>query len=284
LTGHTLNKKTQTPYCFICGSTELLDLLTIDRKPDYETDYHISPDQYHRKIYQCTSCHAYINFHNLLDEDFYSGEYNRAIVSGTIEKRFYKIISLPESSSDNKQRVKRVVSFMDQIMPPTKRLWVLDIGSGTCVFPYEMKLKGYYTSCIDPDESAIRHAKNNVRVDHAHHGDIFNFRSECKYDLITFNKVLEHLKDPANHLKEASRYLNSKGIIYIELPEGDRIVNNNRIRERAEFAIEHYTIFNRSSIRKLADNCNMKIIKDEVITDPSGKYTIFAFLSFNRRD
>jgi 2-polyprenyl-3-methyl-5-hydroxy-6-metoxy-1,4-benzoquinol methylase len=259
-------------------------LVTIDRKPEYETDYNINPDLYLRIVYQCHSCKAYINFHSLLDKNFYSGEYNKAITLGTIENRFNRIISLPNSTSDNKQRVKRIVTFFNEHIPVRENPRLLDVGSGTCVFPYEMKSNGFQTSCIDPDEAAIMHARNNVQVDNAHHGDMFNFKTDQKFDLITFNKVLEHFKDPADHLTESGKYLKKDGLIYIELPEGDRIVKTNRINKRAEFAIEHYIIFNTPSIKKLAENCNMEIVYDNIITDPSGKYTIFAFLRFGRRD
>jgi SAM-dependent methyltransferase len=242
------------------------------------------PDHYLRTIFQCQSCLAYINFHDLLDEDFYTAAYNEAITLGNLEKRFQKIMALPKEASDNKQRVNRIISFMNKNVSRKAQPHVLDVGCGTGVFPHEMKTKGYFTACIDPDESAIAHARKTVKVDMAHHGDLFDFTTKEKFDLITFNKVLEHLKDPVKHLIEATRYLKNDGVVYIELPEGDRIVEEEKIRERAEFAIEHYIIFNDTSVKKLAELSKMSMFEAEVITDPSGKYTIFAFLRLSRRN
>ena len=39
-----------------------------------------------------------------------------------------------------------------------------------------------------------------------------------KFDLISFNKVLEHVKNPIMLLKSSKRFLNENGIVYIEVP------------------------------------------------------------------
>lgn len=284
MTGNSLNSALSDVRCYLCGSDDLLELVRIDQKPEYETDYHIDPSDYMRIIYQCKSCAAYINHHHLLDEDFYSGEYNQYIALGTIEKRFEKIIALPAISSDNKQRVDRIISFLSRSASFRQVPRVLDIGSGTCVFLYEMKQRGFHTTCIDPDKSAIRHARDHVGIEVVHHGDIFDFKSSTNFDLITFNKVLEHLRNPVDHVKEAVKYLKNDGILYIELPEGDRIVRDNMIDIRAEFAVEHFLIFNERSLIRLAEAGNLEIIENKIITDPSGKYTIYAFLRFSGRN
>ncbi len=252
--------------------------MEVNHRPSCETDYHIPESAYYRRIYQCNNCKAYVNFHNLLDETFYTGEYNKAIKLGTLTKRFEKIIAIPFEKSDNKQRVGRILKNLSQPDQNPSKINILDVGSGTSVFLHELKKYGFYTASIDPDMTAVEHAIENVGVDMSHHGNLFDFRTNLKFDLISFNKVLEHLKNPVEHLQEAKKYLKPEGRIYIELPEGDRIVVKHLLKDRAEFAIEHYVIFNSSSIGHLIEQAGMKNEKSEVITDPSGKYTIYAFL------
>ena len=45
------------------------------------------------------------------------------------------------------------------------------------------------------------------------------FKFKKKFDLISFNKVLEHLKNPIMLLKSSKRFLNKNGIVYIEVPD-----------------------------------------------------------------
>lgn len=255
-------------------------LAEITKKPEVEVDYSIPPKKYFRTVYQCNDCEAYNNIHNMIDEGtFYTGSYNTAIDADKLKTRFDRIISLPPSSSDNVSRVDRIVEFLKGAGFTFQNNIALDVGSGTCVFLYEfLKRTGFTGHCIDPDPNAIKHALENVGVSEAFCGDLFHFKTKISYNLITFNKVLEHVSNPVDMLKIASELLLENGIIYIELPEGDRIVNENKIKYRAEFAVEHFTVFNSKSIFELSKRAGLKVIQSDVITDPSGKYTIYAFL------
>ena len=76
------------------------------------------------------------------------------------------------------------------------------------------------------------------------------FNLNKKFDVITFNKVLEHLK--LNNIKEVLKksklLLKNKGIIYIELPSSTAKKIN---LYRQEFYFEHYNIFSIRSFRLL---------------------------------
>lgn len=263
--------------CYLCGSKELTIIAKIDKRPEVEVDYKIPEDKYYREIYQCSVCGVYNNFHNLIPDDFYEGFYNNSITNNSFIERFERIINLPEENSDNKNRAKRVLDFLKEQHKNIEAKRVLDIGSGTCVFLYELKKANLYTACIDPDAQSVNHALNYVKVDEAHLGSLKDFKSTKKYDLISFNKVLEHLKDPIKNIKSSLEYLSEDGVLYIEMPEGQRIVTDNLISKRAEFAVEHYTIYNEKSMRKIGKLCNLNILELNIITDPSGKKTIYTF-------
>ncbi len=264
-------------FCYLCGSSQLKLIKVITKKPDVEVDYQIPKEKYHREIFRCEDCGAFNNFHNLIEDDFYKGFYNNAITSKSFQKRFERIINLPKGQSDNKNRVERVENFLSERVADIKEKKALDIGSGTCVFLYEIKKHGLHTTCIDPDQQAIDHAINFVKVDRGHVGSLENFEPETNFDLICFNKVLEHVKSPIMNVKEAVKYLADDGIMYLEMPEGESIFNEQIIDQRAEFAVEHYTVYNTSSMQRIAELSDLELLKLESIIDPSGKRTIYGF-------
>ena len=266
-------------HCNLCNSDDYEKIISITKKPIGETDFKIPPEKYYREICKCNNCGVYFNKHLLLNENFYNGYYNNANAMGTLKKRFSKIITLPFADSDNKRRVQRIIKFLIIHNFQLNKCKILDVGSGTGVFLYEMKKKNIQTFCIDPDNNSVQHALNNIKVDGAYHGTIDNYVSKNKFELITFNKVLEHIKNPIPTLMKAKQFLLANGLIYIELPYADTIFKDKDIEQRSEFFIEHYTIHNKESIKKIAELADLKILKVNNVIDPSGKHTIYAFLS-----
>ena len=96
-----------------------------------------------------------------------------------------------------------------------------------------------------------------------------------KFDLISFNKVLEHVKNPIMLLKSSKRFLNENGIVYIEVPD---IKAKKNGKSSQEFCVDHLHIFSNRSLRNLANKSGMKVLKIKSIHEPSGKYTLFGFL------
>lgn len=268
-----------TTACFLCGGTQYDILQEVDTKPIGETDYGISPDKYYRQICQCNHCRVYFNRReDLLPDDFYAGQYNAAIQAGSIAKRFARIIQFPFAKSDNKHRVLRIVNFLYRNDHAPLEMDVLDVGSGTSVFLYEMKKFGFTTHCIDPDPVAVQHAREAAGVYDGHSASFDQFQTEDRYDLITFNKVLEHVEQPAAALRRAAELLKPNGWIYLELPDGERVPPGTAMIDRSEFYIDHHTIFNRESFVFLVASADLQVHEIQQITDPSGKYTIFGFL------
>lgn len=273
-------RNTQNQYhCYLCGSTEHREIARLNQKPEGETDYGIPLSQYHRVITQCLHCQVYTNQHDLLSSVMYEGDYNASIALGNIRERYDKVMKLPPEKSDNRQRVRRITDFLQLKTQALNDCDVLDVGSGTCVFLGALQETGPRCACIDPDTKAIAHAKEYVGIPLAHCGTLENFPYENKFDLITFNKVLEHVKDPVSMLKESGRLLKKDGCVYVELPEGSRAEQQDIVAKRQEFFVEHYTIFNEASFQELATKSGFESLSVNVITEPSGKLTIYGFLS-----
>ncbi len=262
--------------CPLCRSENTRLIARLEKKPEKETDFGIK--DYRRSIFFCESCKVYFNRHGHDLSGLYSGNYNKATYDNRIVERYEKIMALPEDKSDNNRRVVRLVHFLRDEGMALDEAKVLDIGSGLCVFLAELKKSGPKTYCLDPDMLSVKHARENVKVDGAWQGSIEEFDTNERFDLITFNKVLEHVTDPVAMLAKSRKFLSKKGVVYIELPDASGAEKTDDFSGREEFFIEHNFIFTRESARFMIDKAGFKVLALDHILEPSGKYTIFAFM------
>jgi 2-polyprenyl-3-methyl-5-hydroxy-6-metoxy-1,4-benzoquinol methylase len=181
-------------------------------------------------------------------------------------------MALPEEMSDNLARVKRILGFFGN---GADQKDVLDIGSGLCVFPGRMKENGWRCTVVDPDPCAVRHAENNVGISGIS-GDYSEVTIPERFSLVTFNRVLEHVRDPAMLLRKAKDNLSPGGILYIEVPDGESAIRDGADRE--EFFIEHHHIFSMASLAHLILNAGFTGLSIVRTIEPSSKYTLYAFL------
>lgn len=267
----------QCATCRLCGARGGTLRFELREKPPGETEFGIDAQRYFRRIYQCDRCGVYFNVHELLEAGFYTGSYNEAVYRRNLADKFHEIMSLPPERSDNKQRVGRIVRFCGLKGLEFDRTRVLDVGSGLCVFLGEMAKHGFRCFCVDPDPVAVRHAITVAGVEEAHAGTLDDFAPHEPFDLITFNKVLEHVPDPVRQLGRALEFLKPDGSIYIELPDGDGALRRGSVFEREEFFVEHITVFNRRSFQYLIEAAGLRCLDLDAIHDPSGKCTVFAF-------
>lgn len=262
--------------CRLCGTAGGSVVADVRQRPACENDFGINPQRYRRHIYQCGLCEVYFNVHDLLDEALYTGNYNQSVYQRDLATKYEQIMNLPREASDNKQRVQRIAQLLEPAGRPFEETRVLDVGSGLCVFLAQMKTLGFRGFCIDPDPIAVRHAREVAGVEGAHAGTLIDYPPDHPFDLITFNKVLEHVKDPIVQLARAAELLAADGCIYVELPDGDGALENGNAIDREEFFIEHHTVFNLPSVRYLVEAAGLSCPVLEAIHEPSDKYTIYA--------
>lgn len=237
----------------------------------------LKPD-HTRKIYSCPITNHFYSIHTCNIEKIYSGEYNEInyrIKSG-IRHEFNKITKLPNENSDNKNRVANLKSYFGVIKSQNFR--VLDVGSGIGVFPFEMKKSGWNIEAVDPDSDAVNHLEVILKVK-SHHCFFQDLNLKQKYDLITFNKVIEHVKDPLSFLLFSKNLLKENGYIYIEVPDGIKAAQIGK--ERNEFALEHFHAFSIRSTVALISQSGFSIQCIERLIEPSGKFTIRAIAKLN---
>lgn len=263
--------------CPLCETVNCEFIYTITEISEKEKRLGINSDGYLRSICLCRKCDVFFNWHNYDMSCIYEGTYHE-IAHGKIVDRYLTIRRMPEAQSINKQRVRRIVEFVQKQGFEFSRTSILDVGSGLCVFSGELKDLGFRCYCIDPDPCAVKHAEANVKVDGAFCGTMMEFSSELKYDIICFNKVLEHIKNPAGALSKAKDFLNQDGFVYIELPDAYGALGAGTMAERPEFFAEHYTVFTEKSLKWIVEATGFQCIDYRKIHEPGDKFTLYAFL------
>jgi 2-polyprenyl-3-methyl-5-hydroxy-6-metoxy-1,4-benzoquinol methylase len=202
----------------------------------------------------------------------YSGHYVDATYGDRMRQTFDRIIRLPPERSDNFGRVRRINDFFGSSVAGRT---VLDVGSGLCVFLHAMKVTGWDGTALDPDPRAAQHAREVVGVE-AVQGDFMSVDPPGCFDLLTFNKVLEHVKDPVSMLARGRHFLRPGGFVYVELPDAELAFADGAGRE--EFFIDHHHIFSAASFAVLAQRAGYHVSSLARLQEPSTKYTLWAFL------
>ena len=256
---------------------------TYHQPPDGEICFDFSSGgEYRRQLIRCRLCGHFISVHKMDTNELYTGDYvssNYEDESG-LNRTFQRIVNLLPEDSDNIGRARRVQEFSNchfnadrfSDRAPT----VLDVGSGLCVFLYEMKKAGWDGTALDPDRRSAKHASETVGV-RATCGDFRASAAELgRYDLVTFNKVLEHVEQPVNMLAKARAFLLNGGFVYLELPDGEAAFEAGPSRE--EFFIDHLHVFSMVSLAMLATQAGFVVSAIERLQEPSSKFTLRAFL------
>ncbi len=253
----------------ICDLEGMVSVHEYNAPPLGETKFSFIKN-YHRSLMHCQHCRHFLNRHNYNFGELYNGNYVAEVYGRDLNAIFKKIIALPKDKSDNTSRVNYIINFCKEYFQDSVPS-VLDIGSGTCVFLYKLfQETGWPCLALDPDPLQAQHAKN-IGINSVQ-ADLLQYYPNEKYNLITLNKVIEHVQDPSGMLTHAATLLSPKGILYIEVPDGPEAFGDSPFRE--EFFIEHYHAFSVASIVLLLERLNMRVLRIDRIKEPSTKYSL----------
>ena len=267
-------------HCMFCGHIAFREVFNYTAPPAGETGFaFFEPGKYHRRIIACKMCGHFYSTHQMDLNNLYSGDYNSStyVDDKGMRRTFDRIIQLAPSKSDNIARCGRIGAFLHKHHPDRQpaSFTLLDVGSGLGVFPYVMAKRGYVVTALDPDPRAVEHIRTQVNVPSLC-GNFFKVTPPECYDLITFNKVLEHVEYPVEMLRRSADFLKEGGVAYVELPDGEMAQYEGADRE--EFFIDHLHVFSFASIALLALRAGFAPIEVERLREPSTKFTLRAFL------
>ncbi len=103
---------------------------------------------------------------------------------------------------------------------------LFDIGAGAGEFLFYAKAAGFEAEGIEPDEAYAAFCRDAMDLDVAT-GTIGNSEPGSRSrDLITLVHVLEHLADPAQSLRVISDWLAEDGLIYVEVPDIEQMMQH----------------------------------------------------------
>jgi len=196
-----------------------------------------------------------------------------------IRSNYKRIMALGPKDSDNSGRVNLVIEFaQNHFSAHTSPLRILDIGSGLGVFLGKIIQKtDWQCTALETDPRFAIHASENLRIETVT-SDYLNLNWDRQFDIITLNKVLEHVEEPLKMLQKCVLDLAPGGFLYIELPDGESAVSDKEGFEREEFFIEHFHIFSMASMELLNSRTGLQSQSLERIREPSKKYTLRSFI------
>ena len=258
--------------CRFCKSNKVL-IKQFNRPPKGETDFGFLP--YNRSLWQCAGCQHITNKHNFnIDTTFYKKTYQRTTYKEKARSRFTDLMSLPREQSDNRQRVNFIDNFWNDTQKDKEKS-CLDVGSGLGVFPAVLKELNWDCVAIEPDPEACEIIREQIGIE-VLLGDLIECHKIGEFNLICFNKVLEHTQNPKEMLLQSTSHLKSGGLLYIELPDGETALKESG-PDREEFFVEHFDAYSRKSLKFLLNSVKFKILKIDQVCEPSGKFTLRAF-------
>lgn len=256
-----------------CAGRYLCARFSYSAPPAGETAFGFSP--YAREYHECGLCGHMIAAHDLDLSALYSGSYVDATYGRErMRSTFERIISLPPEQSDNFHRVQRVNAYA--AAQPLAGRTLLDVGAGLGVFPRAMRLAGWECTTIDPDPAATELCRELAGVN-AVCGDFFAIEPDDlgSFDVVSLNKVIEHVADPVAMLARAKAFVAPLGFLYVEVPD---VAAADESIEREEFFVEHVHVFSPASLARMAERAGVNVARVERLREPSGKYTLAAFL------
>jgi SAM-dependent methyltransferase len=275
--------------CAICGGSLARELLRITEPDRFERHVGIPQQGYVRRWMECDSCGAATGVQAPGNEaklaTLAAGYYEVDLAGASVADKYAKVMALPPDRSDNAQRVERVAAFVEARLPGSAREpRVLDIGAGTGVFLSRFLARAgrraWRGTGVEPDPQAAAHLRSlgRFRVIEGLYASCAELRD---FELVTLNKVVEHLPQPVALVREAAAALHAAhGMLYLELPH-KRTVFERPPSDNILGALHHH-LYDPTSVATLLERAGLVPLAIEAFDEPSGKISVAAFAAGGR--
>lgn len=272
--------------CAVCDGNLSAELLVHSQPDRFEQYVGISSKDYVRRWLECENCGTATNIHQTENleklRNIASNYYEIDFSNSTIAEKYNKIMALPDDESDNADRVNRIQRLLERFKHITNApRKVLDIGAGTGVFlskflkEEEKTSRDWLALGVEPDPKAVQHLRGLgfFKVDEKIYDEAYEGNN---YDLITLNKVVEHLENPNELIASAGRGLcKDTGILYVEVPDvltiGRRSDTDNIVG-----ALHNY-LYSTQGLEISFKRAGMETLGVFRIVEPSGKLSVAGF-------
>lgn len=189
--------------CKICGDNRVTDFKVINNF----------------KLLKCKKCKVIflaeieelVNYDKLYDEDYF-------------ENYLYESqIDFNSVRTTAKYYLDYIQFYFGQINS------VLDVGAGFGLFVKAFRDIGLKAEGVEISRFSVKVAKEKFGIT-LFNGELKDFKSNEKYDLISFYHSFEHLPNPIQTLEKVNELLSEKGILWLSLPNIsslDRFINKD---------------------------------------------------------
>jgi len=278
------------PTCALCNGNLDRTLLEHTVPDRFEKSVGVPADGYRRQWVACSRCGSATN---VLDPAIraalaeISAEYYEIDLGRTgLAERYEKIMALPPDKSDNAGRVSRTLSFVTEWRANKPHISsgpvrVLDIGSGLGVYLAGLLRQAgrvgleCEAQAVEPDPVAATHLRS-LSLFSVHEGLISGQDTFRGFDLITLNKVVEHVADPNRIVADAAKALKPEsGLLYVEVPDVQTI--GRRPDTDNILGSLHHHVYSLRGLESLLRTNGLVPLRLERILEPSGKITVFGF-------
>ena len=152
--------------------------------------------------------------------------------------------------------LKNKLNLINGLYPQKGNL--LDIGAGTGDFLTVVKVNGWNTKGVEPNEKAKEIA---LKKGISFADSTLDLKSNS-FDVITMWHVLEHVPDLENQIKELKRLLKANGTIIIAVPNFNSYDANHYGEFWAAFDVpRHLWHFSKTAVQLLFEKEQMKLVK-----------------------
>jgi SAM-dependent methyltransferase len=228
----------------------------------------ISPDYQKtmRFLVRCQQCS--LVFHDpQLDADDTENLYRKfrdfSPLKETPDQYFDRITTLPNSESENQQKLSWIDSALPTLKTKAGRLLDVGCGGGVFMFSFLQHYSGWSVCGIEPTLSFAELARRRLGVPVVAESYKPQSFSGVKFDLVTLNQVLEHVVDPVGFLRSIASDVAPGGAVYVEVPDVSDIGYLPPDHDR--FHQQHLWIFSKDSLSKLAKKAGYEIVAVDTV-------------------
>lgn len=268
--------------CSVCDGEEGNEILLIDRPDRFEQSIGVGSQGYARQWVECLLCGA---ASNLLPPEsaqrlatLRAAYYEVDFMGSDIGEKYRRVMSMPAGQSDNAGRVARVTDFVRRWSGAPTRPRVMDIGAGTGVFLSRLvdQTSGAWQYLgVEPDPRAAAHLRQLERF--AVVEAMYLGQPELRgFNLVTLNKVLEHIEQPLPFLLQVVQSLvPDDGLLYVEVP--DKLTTRLRSPQDNILGALHCHLYDPTSLGYLLRRAGLELLCVNRVAEPSGKLSVYAF-------
>lgn len=268
--------------CALCAGEDAREILRIDQPDRFEQSIGVGPHGYTRCWVECQQCGGATN---VLPEEsalrlsaLRAAYYEVDFMGSDIGEKYRRVMSMPAGQSDNAGRVARVTDFVRRWSGAPARPRVMDIGAGTGVFLsrlVDQTAGAWQYLGVEPDPRAAAHLRQLEKF--AVVEAMYLGQPELRgFNLVTLNKVLEHIEQPLPFLLQVVQSLvPDDGLLYVEVP--DKLTTRLRSPQDNILGALHCHLYDPSSLGYLLRRAGLELLCVNRVAEPSGKLSVYAF-------